>query len=71
MGVDKPTLAFSVRTVWQFVAASDTPRSEAYLVVEDDSGEHRVEEIFASAFKYRERLFGELYLIEGNHVGPP
>lgn len=40
----------------------------AYLVVEDDSGEHRVEKIFATAFEYWERLFGELFLIEGRPV---
>ncbi|UFW90483.1 hypothetical protein BjapCC829_18880 [Bradyrhizobium barranii] len=68
MGVDKPTLAFSVRTVWEFIAAPGEPRSVAYLVVEDDSGEHRVEKIFASAFEYWERLFGELFLIEGRPV---
>jgi hypothetical protein len=68
MGVDKPTLAFNVRTVWEFIAAPGEPRSVAYLVVEDDSGEHRVEQIFASAFEYWERLFGELFLIERNLV---
>lgn len=52
MGVDKPTLAFSVRTVWEFIAAPGEPRSVAYLVVEEDSGEHRVEKIFATAFEY-------------------
>jgi hypothetical protein len=70
MGVDKPTLAFDVRTVWQFVAAPGKPRTEVYLVVNDDDGEHRVEEVFRSAFKIWERLFGELYLIEGKYVGP-
>jgi hypothetical protein len=71
MGADrKPDIPFGVKTVWRF-RAGDPPRTECYLAIDDADGEHRVEDIFASAFKYWERLFGELYLIEGRYFGPP
>jgi hypothetical protein len=70
MGAEKkPEIAFAVKTVWQF-RAGDPPRTECYLAVDDVDGEHRVEDVFASAFEFWERLFGELYLIEGRYVGP-
>jgi hypothetical protein len=70
MGTDKPNETFNVETVWRFIAAGDhLAHMECYLCIQEESGKYRVEEVFADAFRYWERTFGEMYLIEGKYVG--